>query len=408
MELEIETIEQFTPLHEPENPFYDCRYKVFYGGRGGRKSWEIARSLIISAIQSKQLILCGREIQNSISDSVHRLLADQIEMLGLSALFEIQKTTIIGRNGSEFIFKGLNGMTIDSIKSLEGVDKCWIEEGHSVSEHSWSILIPTIRKPGSQILISFNPYLATDPVYQRFIINTPPNTYVCKINYTDNPDCPDVLKQEANYLRGVDYEAYAHIWLGEVKQHTEAQIFKGKYRIESFDVDESFGYPLQGADWGFATDPTTAVRLYIKDNRLYIRSEVYKVGCEITDTPALFDQIDNIRSYMIRADNARPETISYIARQGFNIEPADKWPGCVEDRIQFIRSFAEVIIHPDCPHTAEEFRLYSYKTDKRTGDVLPDIVDKHNHCIDAIGYALSPLIRLPERTFVPQTRKQRI
>lgn len=400
MHLVNETIEQFTPLFEPENPHYYCRYKVFYGGRGGRKSWEIARALIISSLQSKELILCAREIQNSISDSVHRLLSDQIELLGLSQLFEIQKTTIIGRNGSEFIFKGLNGLTIDSIKSLEGVDKCWIEEGHSVSEHSWSVLIPTIRKPGSQIIVSFNPDLATDPVYQRFILNTPPNTYVCKINYTDNPDCPDTLKQEAYYLKSVDYEAYAHIWLGEVRQHTEAQIFKGKYRVEAFEVDESFGYPLHGADWGFATDPTTLIRLYIKDQRLYIRNESYKIGCEINDTPELFDRIDNVRTYTIRADNARPEIISYMARQGFRIESAEKWPGCVEDRIGFIRSFAEVIIHPDCKHTAEEFRLYSYKTDKRTGDILPDIIDKHNHCIDAIGYALTPMIKPKIENFI--------
>jgi phage terminase large subunit len=387
---EISSIEQFVPLFEQADPH---RYQVYYGGRGGRKSWEVARAIIGMAMTQKTLVVCTREIQNSISDSVLRLLANQIEMLGVSYFFDIQRTTIIGANGSEFIFKGLNGLTVDSIKSLEGADVCWVEEAHSVSERSWQILIPTIRKQGSKILITFNPDLPTDPVYQRFVINKPPSTYVAKVSYLDNPDCPETLINEANYLKEVDYEAYAHIWLGEVRYHTDAQVFKGKYRVESFEVDESFGAPMQGADWGFSVDPTVLIRAYIKDRNLYIRHEAYKVNCEVDDTPALFYHIDNSNAYQIRADNARPELISYMSRAGFKIVSADKWPGCVEDRIGFMRSFESIIVHPDCTHTAEEMRLYSYKTDKRTGDVQPVLVDKHNHCIDAIGYALTPMIR---------------
>ena len=158
-----ESIKEFKPLFDKTADF---RYIVFYGGRAGRKSWEVANSLIIKAINNPNLlILCTREIQNSIQDSVLRLLANQIERMGVSHYFEIQKTTIRCKtSGSEFIFKGLNGLTIDSIKSLEGADICWIEEAHSVSEHSWQVLIPTIRKAGSRILITFNPDLATDPV----------------------------------------------------------------------------------------------------------------------------------------------------------------------------------------------------------------------------------------------------
>ena len=393
MELQVETIEQFLPLHDESHPAHNSRYQVYYGGRGGRKSWEIAKSILLRGFYEKKLILCTREIQNSINDSVLRLLSDQIEMMGLSYFYTVQRTTILGRNGTEFIFKGLNGMTIDSIKSLEGADICWVEEAHSVSDHSWQILIPTIRKEGSQILISFNPDLPDDPVYKRFVLNTPPNSYVQKVSYLDNPSCPQTLIDEAEYLKRVDYEAYAHIWLGETREHSDAQIFKGKFKIESFDVDEGYDYPLNGVDWGFSVDPTVSVRVYIKDQILYVRNEVYKIGCEITDTPALFDRLPGARDYTIRADGARPELISYMKREGFKIQSADKWPGCVEDRIQFIRGFEKVIIHPDCRHTAEEFRLYSYKIDKRTGDVLPQIVDKHNHCIDAIGYAITPLIR---------------
>lgn len=408
MNPEVETIEQFLPLFDLEDHRYNYRYQVYYGGRSGRKSWEIARALIVRSMVKPILILCTREIQNSISDSVLRLLEDQIKLLGIGHYFDIQKTTIKGRNGSQFIFKGLNSETIDSLKSLEGADVCWVEEAHSVSEKSWSILIPTIRKPGSQIFISFNPDLATDPVYQRFVINTPPKTYICKVNYTDNPDCPQEAKDEAEYLKRVNYDDYAHIWLGEVRQHSDAQVFKGKYRVESFDIDESFGYPLFGADWGFSVDPATLVKCYIRVRTLYIRSEAYKVQCEIDDTPALFDHIDDARLYMIRADSARPEMVNYMQRAGFRIESVEKWPGCVEDRVSFIRNFEEVIIHPDCKHTSEEFRLYSYKVDKRTGDILPVLIDANNHCIDAIGYALTPLIKMPEVVFMPQTRNNRI
>lgn len=393
MNLEIETIEQFTPLIEEENKFYNSRYQVYYGGRGGRKSWEVARAILIRAMRSKLLILCTREIQNSITDSVHRLLSDQIEKMGMSYFYDIQKTTIKGVNGSEFIFRGLNGLTIDSIKSLEGVDICWVEEAQSVSDKSWQILIPTIRKNNSQIFITFNPDLQDDPVYTRFILNTPPNSYVSKVSYTDNPDCPDVLIEEAEYLRRVDYDAYSHVWLGEVRQHSDAQVFKGKYRIESFDIDESYGEPLNGADWGFSTDPTVAVKSYIKGRILYVRYESYRVGCEIDDTPAMFEKIPEIKRHTIRADNARPEMISYMKRFGFKIIPADKWEGCAEDRVSFMRNFEMIIIHPDCPHTAEEMRLYSYKTDKRTGDVLPELLKKHDHCCDAIGYSLTPMIK---------------
>jgi phage terminase large subunit len=387
-----ESIKEFKPLFDKTADF---RYIVFYGGRAGRKSWEVANSLIIKAINNPNLlILCTREIQNSIQDSVLRLLANQIERMGVSHYFEIQKTTIRCKtSGSEFIFKGLNGLTIDSIKSLEGADICWIEEAHSVSEHSWQVLIPTIRKAGSRILITFNPDLATDPVYKRFVLNTPPKTYVFKVNYLQNPDCPQEVKDEANYLKRVDYESYAHIWLGEVREHSDAQIFKGKYKVESFDVDSSFGYPLLGADWGFAQDPNTLVKVYIKGRKLYIRSEVYRIGCEIEDTPAMFDQLQDVRSYTVRADSARPELVKYMQVKGFKIVSVDKWSGSVEDGISFMRSFEEIVIHSDCPHTAEEFRLYSYKIDKRTGDVLPDVVSLNDHCIDSIRYALQPMIR---------------
>src|SRR6056297_3041264 len=390
---EIDTVEEFESIHNPDQEGYGNRYKVFYGGRGGRKSWEIARAFILEAVKKKTLILCTREIQNSINDSVLRLLSAQIEMLGLGFFFDVQKTTIIAKNGSEFVFKGLNGMTIDSIKSFEGADFCWVEEAHSVSEKSWSILIPTIRKPGSKIYISFNPDLPTDPVYKRFVLNTPPSTTLVHVNYTQNPDAPQELLDEAEYLRKVDYEAYSHVYLGNVRAHSDAQVFAKKYVVQPFELDESFGEPLLGADWGFSVDPTTLIKSYIHNNTLYVRSEAYKVNCEVDHTPDLFKSVDQSKDYSILADSARPEMISFLKRAGYKIKAAEKWSGCVEDRVTYMRSFEQIVIHPDCKHTAEEFRLYQYKTDKRTDEVLPKLDDKHNHCIDAIGYSITPIIR---------------
>lgn len=389
--------ESFEVLYNKEHENYFDRYKVFYGGRGGRKSWEIATALIIRAYQAKCLILCTREIQNSINDSVLSLLSSTIERLGLSEHFEVQKTTIIcKRTDSVFKFKGLNGLTIDSIKSFEGIDICWVEEAHSVSQRSWDVLIPTIRKQGSEIWVSFNPDLATDPVYKRFVLQPPPSTYMKKVSYLNNPDCPQTLIDEAEYLRKIDYEAYAHIYLGEVREHSDAQVFKGKFSVEHFEIDQSFGYPLTGCDWGFDPDPTAVVRCYTKDKRLYIRYEAYQVGCEVDNLPTLFEKIPDAKKWLIQPDSARPELISHMNRSGFNLNPNAgklKWAGCVQDRIDFMRNFEKIIIHPECQHTAEEFRLYSRKIDKRTGDVLPVLEDKHNHCIDAIGYAITPLIK---------------
>jgi phage terminase large subunit len=399
MELKLSTTTSFEPLYLSTNPLYFKRYKTYYGGRGGRKSWEFAQALILRCLQEKTLVLCTREIQNSIADSVLSLLGNTIERLGIDSFFDVQKTTIIGKNGSEIKFKGLNGLTIDSIKSFEGADICWVEEAHSVSERSWSVLIPTIRKQGSEIWISYNPDLITDPVHQRFVINMPDNAFAKKVSYLNNPDCPQTLIDEANYLMKVDYDAYAHIYLGEIRAHSEAQVFKNKYRVEHFDIDESFGYPLQGCDWGFDPDPTVIIRSYIKDRKLYIRYESYKVACEVENLPALFSIIPDAKKWVIQPDSSRPELINYIARAGFAINRNAgqlKWAGCVEDRIDFMRNFEMIIIHPDCKHTAEEFRLYSRKVDKRTGEILPILEDKHNHCIDAIGYALTPIIKKPK------------
>lgn len=367
------------------------RYKVWYGGRGGAKSWQVARLLLGRAYRRKTRILCVREFQNSIADSVHRLLSDQIAMLGLSRYFSVTRNTITSACGSEFLFKGLL-RSINEIKSLEGVDICWCEEAQRASLESWKILIPTIRKEDSEIWATFNPDDESDPTYQMFVARPVPGAKVVKVNFDDNPWFPDTLRREMEYCRATDMDAYRHIWLGECRAASAAEVLDGKWVIDTFDApaDAVFYY---GADWGFAHDPTVLIRCFELGQDLCIDFESWGVGVDISDTPALFLAVPDAQRWPIKADSARPETISAMRRAGFNITAAPKWPGSVQDGIIFLRGYRRIVIHERCKHTIDEAKLYRYKTDPKTGEVLPVLMPGNDHCIDALRYALSGRIR---------------
>jgi phage terminase large subunit len=382
-------------------------------------SWAAGAAVIFRAFNETLHILCAREFQRSIADSVHHLLEVQIDRLGLAAYFDVQKTTIRCRtSGSSIIFAGLKH-NIRSLKSLEGVDLCWVEEAEAVSNDSWQHLIPTIRKPGSEIWVTFNPDQESDPTYRRFVPGQsdfdPARTKSEMVSWRDNPALPDVLKAELEHLRRTDPDAYHHVWEGGCWTRSDAQVFNGKWVVDDFapvtgkpDASANWQGPYFGADWGFSTDPTALVKLWVHGKRLYIEHEAYKVGCDIVDTPKLFDTVPDSRRYVIRADCARPETINHMNRAKFRCEGAIKWTGNVEDGLTYLRSFERIVIHPRCKHAAEEFRLYSYKTDKLTNDVLPDLKPGHDHIIDAIRYGLGPLIRprtAPRRGSIPDASR---
>lgn len=384
VEITIDLPEAFEGLFQPS------RYKCYYGGRGSGKSHSVASGLIYLAFVSERplRIACYREIQKSIRDSSKRLLDDKISQMGLSWFFESTQNEIRGKNGSLFIFGGLRSNP-EAVKSTEGLDIAWIEEAATVSQTSLDILVPTLRKPGSELWFTYNPRFATDPVDKMFRGGEPPpNAIIRKVNYNDNEFFPDVLRDEMEWDKRRDPDKYRHIWLGEYQANSEARVFKN-WRIG--DRDEFTEDPTRrfyyGADWGFSVDPTVLVRCYLDGRTLYVDREVYKVGCEIDATPALFDKIPGCRKWPIRADSARPETISYMQRQGFNIVSALKGAGSVEDGVEFLKSH-DIVVHPDCQHTIDELSLYSYKVDKLTNEVLPVLEDKSNHVIDALRYAL--------------------
>jgi len=209
--------------------FQSKRYKITYGGRGGAKSWGIARALLIKGAASMLRVACFRDIQKSISDSCHALLAKQIEFLGLSDFYDIQNTSIKGRNGTEFSFEGLRH-NVSKIKSLEGVDIAWVEEAQTVTKNSWDVLIPTIRKEGSEIWVSFNPELDTDETFRRFVLNPPPGAQVVKVNWSDNPWFPKTLRDEKDHLRETDPDAYLTVWEGHCKQVLDGAIYAKELR----------------------------------------------------------------------------------------------------------------------------------------------------------------------------------
>ncbi len=210
--------------------FEPNRYKVAYGGRGSGKSWGFARALLMQGTEKPMRILCAREIQKSIKQSVHTLLKDQIQALGLGSFYEVVETAIRGINGTEFTFAGLATNTVESIKSFEGVDIVWIEEAQTVSKRSYDILIPTIRKPGSEIWVTFNPYMDTDDTYKRFIINKPNDAVVVKMNYNDNPWFPDVLERERARCKQNNPEDYDNIWEGATKAAADGAIYHKEVR----------------------------------------------------------------------------------------------------------------------------------------------------------------------------------
>jgi len=379
----VQIPEAFSGLFDP------ARYKAYYGGRGSGKSHSFATALVIKGAQQPIRVLCCREVQRSIKDSVKRLLDDKIESLGLSALYQSTDTEIRGANGTLFVFAGLR-TNPDTLKSMEAVDIAWVEEAHAVSERSLNILVPTVRQPDSEIWLSWNPTNKSDPVDARFRHNPPPNSIIREVSYADNPWLPDVLREEMEWDRQRDPDKYAHIWMGKHLQRSDARVFHN-WRVESFTTPEDVRLYF-GADWGFANDPTVLVRCWVDGRTLYVDAEAHAVGCEIDKTPALFDRVPESRRWPITADSARPETISYMQRNGFNIRAAKKGKGSLEEGVEFLKSF-DIVVHPDCKHTIDELSLYSYRVDSQTEEVLPQLQDKHNHVIDSLRYAVEGMRR---------------
>lgn len=385
--LDIPTPRVFLPLLEP------ARYKGVWGGRGSGKSNIFAEMIVERFIEDPTTrVVCIREVQKSLKESAKRLIEDKIQTLGQGHLLEVQEAQIKTRQGGLIVFNGMQDHTAESIKSLEGFDLAFVEEAQALSRRSLRLLRPTLRKEGSELWFAWNPRKPTDPI-DEFLRGEilPDGAIVIKANWSDNPFFPEELRKEMELDRVRYPDTFENIWNGEYESITEALIFNGKVEESAFETPE-FARFFFGADFGFANDPNVLIRCFIQDECLFIDHEAYGYRVELDEMPAFYDSVPESRKWPIKGDAARPETISYLARQGFRIEAAEKWPGSVEDGIVHLRGFRKIVIHPRCPHTAKDFRMYSYKVDPKTEDVLPILVDKFDHAPDAVRYSLDGYI----------------
>ncbi|TDB43196.1 PBSX family phage terminase large subunit [Photorhabdus luminescens] len=380
----------------------NVRYRGAHGGRGSAKTRTFAMMSAVRAYQAAEsgtsgVILCAREFMNSLEESSMEEVKQAIRSIPwLDDYFDIGEKYIRTKNRLvNYVFCGLRH-NLDSIKSKASILLAWVDEAESVSEIAWKKLRPTVRESGSEIWVTWNPEKESSATDKRFRKKPPRSSIIVEMNYSDNPWFPDVLEEERREdLESLDHSDYAWIWEGAYLENSDKQVLANRYKIENFpnDLWKKADRLLFGADFGFAKDPNTLLRMFILDNCLYIEYEAYGVGVELDHMPAFYDKVPESRKWPIKADAARPETISYLRRQGFNISAAKKWQGSVEDGITFLRGFKKIIIHTRCEETAKEARLYSYKTDRITGEVLPVIKDAHNHCWDAARYGLDGYIK---------------
>ncbi len=379
--------------------FEKSRYKVAYGGRGGAKSWGIARALLIKGAKDPMRILCAREFQTSIKDSVHKLLCDQIEALGLLGFYEITQNSIRGKNGTEFAFVGLRN-NVANIKSYEGVDIVWVEEAQTTSRLSWNILIPTIRKQGSEIWISFNPELETDETYQRFVLKPPADCIQIKINWSDNPWFPETLMLEKDALKDRDLEAYNQVWEGLCRQSVDGAIFAKELQQAELDgrltkVPYDATKPVHAVfDLGWA-DSTAIWFLQFVGMETRLIRYIEDSQKTISHYLATMQTFGYVYDKVWLPHDAENKTLSAAGRSIDDIVRAAGYKTQILPRVPILDSInAARTIFPSCyfdrDNAAEGInclRHYRYEVDPATGQFSRSpLHDHYSHGADAFRY----------------------
>lgn len=347
-----------------------ARYKLAYGGRGGAKSYTIALLLILKAIKEPVRILCTREIQKSIKDSVHKLLSDLIHKYKFEPYFDIKRDSIDGINGSEFIFKGLR-TNINEVKSTEAIDICWVEEAQGVSMESLKILDPTIRKQGSEIWFSFNRFGDNDPVWERYVKNPRPNTIIVKLNYYDNIFCPNTLKEQAEHDKKIDISLYNHVWEGEPLAQVKNAVISRDAIINAMsrqNVDDT-GPINVGVDLArFGDDKTVFFKkkgFKVLDYKIYTKLDEVEIENKLIDflkyDKEIFTKID--LGYM-------PGVFDHLKHKGYNVLGINNG-GEAKDKDRYANTisemwfeFAEIIDKVSLPYND---KLKEQLTDRKYG-----------------------------------------
>jgi phage terminase large subunit len=376
----------------------DWREAAVYGGRYSLKSHTVARILLIRARQSKIRVACFREFQNSISDSSHQLLKDLINEYELTD-FQVTNNSIINTiNNSDFIFKGLHNNE-QSIKSTEGIDIAWVEEAQAVSNMSLEVLTPTVRKPGSQIIYTYNRELEDDPVHNRLVLEGRPNTLIINVNYDiaiKYGMMPDVIRLEMEDDQRNRPSLYKHKWLGEPNS-IESKIYKDWVIIE--DVPHEARLERRGMDFGYTNDPTAIVDIYKYNGGFIVDENTFQKGLS---NKQIADKILNSVSpeTLVVADSAEPKSIDEISGYGINIIGANKGPGSLNQGIQYVQ-VQRISITKRSLNIIKEYRNYIWTTDK-DGKIINVPASGFDHAMDAIRYGLETYKNIETPKFYQQ------
>lgn len=383
----------------------EARNRVLHGGRGSSKTRAAALMTAVDGYRFGRsgvggIMLCGREHLNSLEESSMQEVKEAIRSVPwLDAYYEIGEKYIRSKDRRiNYAFTGLRH-NIQGLKSKARILRAWIDEAEHVSDEAWRTLLPTVRAQGdwwqSEIWVTYNPESPDSATHRRFRESPSADTKVAEINWQDNPWFPEVLNRERLEDLRKRPDTYGHVWEGEFLVISDAQVFRDRFRSEAFTPGESWHGPYFGLDFGYAADPTAGVKLWVHENRLFVEYQLYESKLDIDRTvQAAARALPQCTMHTVRCDSARPETIAYLKQNGMpGAIGAKKGQGSVEDGVEYIKSFDEIIIHPRCADVLMEFTKYSYRVDRLSGDIMPKIVDAHNHAIDAIRYALEPLIR---------------
>jgi len=383
-----------------QNLWTPARHHALFGGRGSAKSWSVASFLTVIGGQQSKKIVCARQFQNSIRDSSKALIEKRINALGFTGHYKITDQFITHyETNTEFSFVGLE-RNIDSIRSLEGADIVWVEEARTIKAKSMEVLLPTVRSPGSYFIWTWNPELPEDPVdyyFRNKKEGPPPRSIITEVDCSDNPYFYQTeLPDERETLKRGNFERYKHVWLGGYDTAADSKVFPNATTgIVPVPIDCP---PRYGMDFGFGTDPSFVVKVYVIDaiQTIFIASEA-SGRVPMDQLPTLILAVVDSADDLIKADSSQPGTIEFLNTRGFpNLIGAKKGPGSIKSGINFMSSY-KIVIHPQCEGMRDEARLYSFMTDRMTGKVLPGRVpvDANNHGFDACRYALEDLVAHP-------------
>lgn len=398
----IEIPTEYKRLFDP-----DWREAAVYGGRYSLKSHTVARVLLIRARIQKLRVGCFREFQNSIADSSHQLLADLINQYELNEYKITDKTIINSINGSDFLFKGLHHNE-QSVKSIEGIDLAWVEEAQTISNSSIEILTPTVRKPGSQLIYTYNRLLENDPIHVRLVAEGRPNTLIINANYDIAEKygwLPEEIKNEIEDDKENRPALYKHKWLGEPNS-MERRVYKDWVQVESIPHEAKL--ERRGLDFGYTNDPSAVIAIYAYNGGYILDEELYRKGMKNNDIGAVLKNIDNPNTLVI-GDSSEPKSIADLQEYGINILGVKKIGG--KDPLGNKKTFKQygidfvgqkrISVTKRSQNIWREYMSYLHKEDKE-GNIINDPEDGNDHAMDAILYGFMGLRPQREEVEVPR------